>query len=66
VVFTISDLLRTEPLFAEGPGSPRVPDATTIHWRLPARYLDKGTLLAVLRKQLARPLAPTRQPAATA
>jgi transcription-repair coupling factor (superfamily II helicase) len=55
VVFAIEDLQQVQPLFAEGPGSPRVPDPQTIHWRLPPRYLEPATLLAVLRKQLAQP-----------
>jgi len=59
VIFAIEDLQQVEPLLASGPGSPRVPDAQTIHWRLPKHYLEPKTLLAVLRKQLAqRPLAP--------
>ncbi len=59
VVFTVDELSRLEPLLADGPGSPRVPDARTIHWRLPKRYLEVPTLLAVLRKQLAQQPAPT-------
>jgi transcription-repair coupling factor (superfamily II helicase) len=55
VIFAIEDLARAEPLFASGPGSPRVPDARTVHWRLPKRYLEPPTLLAVLRKQLSAP-----------
>ncbi len=54
VVFAIDDLQKVQPLFADGPGSPRVPDPQTIHWRLPKRYLEPKTLLMVLRKQLAR------------
>ncbi len=56
VIFAIDDLQRVQPLFADGPGSPRVPDPHTIHWRLPRRYLEQPTLLTVLRKQLSRPL----------
>ena len=52
VVFTVEDLSKIEPLLADGPGSPRVPDPKTIHWRLPKRYLETSTLMAVLRKQL--------------
>ncbi len=53
LVFAINDLQRVRALFAQGPGSPRVPDGNTIHWRLGARYLEPATMLAVLRKQLA-------------
>jgi transcription-repair coupling factor (superfamily II helicase) len=52
VVFAIDELQRVQPLFQAGPGSPRVPDPKTIHWRLPKRYLEPPTLLAILRKQL--------------
>jgi hypothetical protein len=52
VVFSFDDLPTIQPLFAGGPGSPRIPDPQTIHWRLPHRYLERQTLLAVLRQQL--------------
>jgi transcription-repair coupling factor (superfamily II helicase) len=55
VVFAVDDARDLEPLLSEGAGSPRVPDSKTVHWRLPARYLEPRTLRAVLRKQLARP-----------
>jgi len=58
VIFAVTDFQQVQPLFADGPGSPRVPDPQTIHWRLPKRFLEPPTLLAVLRKQLARPAAP--------
>lgn len=54
VVFAIDDLDKAQELFAEGPGSPRLPDPRTVHWRLPKRYLEHPTLLTVLRRQLAR------------
>ncbi len=53
VVFSFDDLELVQPLFAEGPGSPRVPDPRTIHWRLPKRLLEGDALLDALRKQLA-------------
>jgi transcription-repair coupling factor (superfamily II helicase) len=61
VVFAIDDLARVQNLFTEGPGSPRIPDARTIHWRLPNRLLDPSNLLDVLRTQLtaAAPAATT-------
>jgi transcription-repair coupling factor (superfamily II helicase) len=54
VVFAIEDLQQVQPLFAGGPGSPRVPDPQTVHWRLPKHYLEPKALLAVLRKHLAQ------------
>ena len=62
MVFTVQDLSKVEPLLADGPGSPRVPDAKTIHWRLPKRYLEPQTLMAILRKQLSS--APATSPQA--
>ena len=52
VVFAIDDLSRVQGLFDAGPGSPRVPDPKTIHWRLPARLLTPEALLKTLVKQL--------------
>ena len=52
LIFAIDDLAVVQPLFASGAGSPRVADARTIHWRLPKRYLEPATMLAILRKQL--------------
>lgn len=60
VVFAIDELQKVQPLLSDGPGSPRVPDPQTIHWRLPKRYLEPVTLLAVLRKQLGRAVPPER------
>jgi transcription-repair coupling factor (superfamily II helicase) len=67
VIFAIADLQQVEPLFKDGPGSPRVPDPQTIHWRLPKRYLEPAALLTTLRKQLRagiREAAATRPAAA--
>jgi transcription-repair coupling factor (superfamily II helicase) len=57
VIFAVDDLQTVQPLFKDGPGSPRVPDPQTIHWRLPKRFLEPPLLLATLRQQL-RPGAP--------
>jgi transcription-repair coupling factor (superfamily II helicase) len=66
VVFAVEDLTRVEALFSGGPGSPRVPDARTVHWRLPKRCLEPPTLLAVLRRQLAAPPGCARELSAAA
>jgi transcription-repair coupling factor (superfamily II helicase) len=55
LIFAIDDLDTAQALFANGPGSPRLPDPQTVHWRLGKRYLEPPTLLAILRKQLSRP-----------
>ena len=53
VVFTVDDHRRLEPVFTDAPGTARMPDAKTIHWRLPPQYLEGPTLLALLRRRLA-------------
>ncbi|MGD8450195.1 MAG: transcription-repair coupling factor [Phycisphaerae bacterium] len=61
LIFSVDDLQQVQPLFATGPGSPRVPDPKTIHWRLGQRLLEMPTLLTILRRQLAttpRPAEP--------
>jgi len=50
VVFLIEHLPTAEPLFADAPGSVRMPDSKTIHLRLPPDYLEPDTLLPVLRR----------------
>ncbi|MEW6251420.1 MAG: transcription-repair coupling factor [Planctomycetota bacterium] len=60
VIFAIDDIQHVQPLLTAGPGSPRVPDAQTIHWRLPKRLLQPRMLVDVLRNQLR---APQRRPA---
>ncbi len=54
VVFSVDDLARVDELFNDGPGSPRMPDPKTVHWRLSKAYLETPTLLAILRKQLGK------------
>lgn len=53
VIFAVDDVRRIEATFAQGPGSPRVPDAKTMHWRLPKRLLSGKLLLETLQRQLA-------------
>ena len=57
VIFAVDEYERVEPLFAEGPGSPRLPDTRTVHWRLPARLLQPPLLLTTLHEQLSRNIA---------
>ena len=54
VVFVVENLPQAEAAFADAPGSVRVPDAKTIHLRLPPAYLETATLLPVLRRMLQR------------
>ncbi len=56
LVFSVDDLALADALFAGATGSVRLPDPETLHWRLPARYLESATLLAVLRRLLQKPV----------
>ncbi|TWT42091.1 Transcription-repair-coupling factor [Phycisphaerae bacterium RAS1] len=52
VVFAVEDVHKLGDLFSVGPGSPRVPDNKTVHWRLPKRLMERAALLEALRLQL--------------
>ncbi|MGB2985764.1 MAG: transcription-repair coupling factor [Phycisphaerae bacterium] len=54
VVFAIDQLPKAEPLFTDAPGSVRMPDAKTIHLRLPPSYLEPPTLVPVLRNMFVK------------
>jgi transcription-repair coupling factor (superfamily II helicase) len=54
VVFLIEQAAKAEPVFLEAPGSVRMPDAKTIHLRLPPDYLEPAALLPVLRQMFKR------------
>jgi transcription-repair coupling factor (superfamily II helicase) len=64
LIFTIGSLKdaakKLERIFASAPGRVTLLDEKTVYWRPPEKYLDEpGTMLAVLRKLLVRPI---RQP----
>jgi len=54
VVFLVDHVPTAEPVFADTPGTVRMPDTRTIHLRLPPNYLEPATLIPVLRQMLAR------------
>ncbi len=54
VIFIVENVQAVEAVFAEAPGTARVPDSRTVHLRLPPSYLERGTLVSVLRNLLAR------------
>ena len=54
IVFTVENLSIVKGLFEGAPGTVRMPDSTTIHLRPPPNYLETPTLLAVLRRLLAK------------
>jgi transcription-repair coupling factor (superfamily II helicase) len=66
LVFSIEELPLVRALFEKAPGSARVPDANTVHLRLPDAYFEPATMLAVLRRILGAPGAAPRPRAAGA
>ena len=52
VIFLVEHLPSAEPLFADAPGTVRMPDAQTVHLRLPPNYLEPSTLVPILRRML--------------
>ena len=52
VIFSISEPTKVDSVLKDLPGSVHFADNNTAHWRPPARYLEKPTLLTVLRRRL--------------
>jgi len=52
IVFTVRDPDAARRVFDGASGTIRIPDKHTVHWRLPAPYLQMPTLLRILLKQL--------------
>lgn len=53
LIFSLQDSAHVESLFANAPGSIRIPDSHTVHVRLGKRYFETpATLMATLRKML--------------
>ncbi len=52
VIFSVSDPVKVDSALKDLPGSVRLVDDHTAHWRPPARYLEKPSLLNVLRRRL--------------
>jgi transcription-repair coupling factor (superfamily II helicase) len=50
VIFLVESIAAAQPAFTNAPGTVRLPDAKTIHLRLPPAYLEPGTLVPVLRR----------------
>jgi transcription-repair coupling factor (superfamily II helicase) len=59
VVFSVENVGLADRLFADAPGTARMPDAHTVHLRMPPAYLEPQTLPAILRKILGRPAPET-------
>ncbi len=53
LVFAVDDMSAVQPLFADAPGTARLPDDKTVHWRLPPDYREMPTLVRVLLHRLA-------------
>ncbi|MGI0148599.1 MAG: TRCF domain-containing protein, partial [Thermoplasmata archaeon] len=58
VIFVVEHANKAEPVFADAPGSVRMPDGKTIHLRLPPAYLEPASLVPVLRRMLLRAASP--------
>jgi transcription-repair coupling factor (superfamily II helicase) len=58
LVFRISDHRRAEPVFTDAPGSVRLPDPQTLHWRPPRETLRMPALLMALLERF-RQAAPS-------
>jgi hypothetical protein len=56
-VFSVEDMSAVEPLFADAPGTARLPDEKTVHWRLPPNYREMPTMVRVLLHRLCRATA---------
>jgi transcription-repair coupling factor (superfamily II helicase) len=52
IVFTVRDFSRCDKLFRGAPGSVRLPDDRTVHWRPPPAYLRMPALMNVLLNRL--------------
>ncbi len=57
VIFLIESVAVSQPAFVGAPGSVRMPDAKTIHLRLPPAYLESATLVPVLRRMFQKAAA---------
>ena len=66
LIFRTDHPKQLEPMLASAPGRASVIDPHTVYYRPPANYLEPvGTLLAVLRKLIVRPVRTQQSPAAS-
>jgi len=54
IIFTVNDLQAAKGVFEDAPGSVRMPDQRTVHWRPPKGYLESPTLVVILLRRLRR------------
>ena len=52
LIFTVSNMQLAKAVFEGAAGTARIPDARTVHWRLPAVYRQMPTMVTVLLKRL--------------
>jgi transcription-repair coupling factor (superfamily II helicase) len=52
LIFSVTEISKVRDVFRDAPGSVRLPDEKTLHWRLPGNYLQMPTLVVVLLKRL--------------
>ena len=55
VIFSVREWKKAQHAFEGAVGTVRLPDDSTVHWRMPPHYLEQpSTMLAVIRSQLRR------------
>jgi len=52
IIFTVRDFQAAQEFFRDAPGSVRLPDERTVHWRPPRAYFEEPTLIRVLLRRL--------------
>jgi transcription-repair coupling factor (superfamily II helicase) len=51
IVFTVSDFARARHIWEDAPGTARLPDSETVHWRLPRAYREMPSMVIVMLKR---------------
>ena len=54
LIFAVRDMSLADKLFCGAAGTVRLPDPKTVYWRPPANYLDRPSLLTILRRLLSK------------
>ncbi|MFW5732874.1 MAG: transcription-repair coupling factor [Planctomycetota bacterium] len=51
IIFSVSDFSRARHIWEDAPGTARLPDSETVHWRLPKAYHEMPTMVIVMLKR---------------
>ena len=57
IIFKVKDFSRARHVFEDAPGTARLPDDHTVHWRLPGAYRQMPTLVIVMLKRFRQAMA---------